>query len=161
MSYKYAILNDDASAVVEYRTYPNPLNLETCKRLADGSPKVRPVVVNITPPNEYQVSRDTVSIGDDVVTISNVLEDLPEAQRKLIHNKIIDDQILEIEQQALRLGLLRTVMEDLQDRSISLAAASGISEAQLLDQNGPYYSPPYAKLHENIKARAVLRAQRV
>lgn len=160
MSHKYAILNDDASAVVEYRTYPEALDLATCKRLADGSLKVRPVVENITPPNEYQTSRDVVSIGD-VVTISNVLEDLPEAQRKLIHNKIIDDQILEIEQQALRLGLLRTVMEDLRDRSISLAAAAGISEAQLLDASGPYYSPPYAKLHENIKARAVLRAQRL
>lgn len=161
MSYKYAVLSDDGLSVAEYRTYPNPLDLATCKRFADGSLKVREVVETLLPVTDLQRSNHVVTIEPNRVVITNTVEDLPEDERKVIHNKKINDQILEVEQQALALGLLRTVMEYLRDRSISIAAASGITEAQLLDQSSPYYSPPYAKLHSNIKAREALRAQRL
>lgn len=97
MSYKYAILSEDGSAVIEYRTYPEPLDLDTCKRLADGSMKVRPVVESVFPVEANQRSVEVVTIEADRVVISNRAEALPLAELNAAHNKRINDQIAGIE----------------------------------------------------------------
>lgn len=102
MSYKYAVLNDDGTAVIEYRTYPTPLEASAIKRLATGLLKVRPVVTNLLPFTDMQRSTETVTIEAERVVISNTVEDLPEADRKALHNKKINDQIVAIESRQAR-----------------------------------------------------------
>jgi len=72
----------------------------------------------------------------------------------------IDAQILALEKQAIEQGLIRTIIDDLLIRSLTIAAQSGVTEAQLLDPNGEHYSKAFDKVHANAAARAALRAQR-
>ncbi len=77
------------------------------------------------------------------------------------HNSRIDTQILGLERQALESGLVRTIIDDLLLRSVQLAAAQGVTEAELLDPNSPHYSRAYEKVHANAAERAVLRSQKL
>lgn len=84
----------------------------------------------------------------------------PEEQIEKARVAKIDEQILALEKQALEQGLIRTIIDDLMIRSLTIAAQSGVTEAQLLDPESEHYSRAYAKVHANAAARAVLRAQR-
>lgn len=72
----------------------------------------------------------------------------------------IDAQILGLEKKAIDDGLIRTIIDDLLMRSLQIAAAGGVTEAQLLDPQDPNYSRAYEKVHANAVARAALRKQR-
>lgn len=57
-------------------------------------------------------------------------------------------QILSVSQQALASGFLHVMMFDLMQRYLQQAQAivPTVTEADLLDVNGPYYSKPYADM---------------
>jgi hypothetical protein len=76
----------------------------------------------------------------------------------LVKSRILD-KIAGLEQEALRIGLVRTLIEDLLMRFKVAAAQSGITEAMLLDPTSPAFSAAYKKAHDNDAARAELRKQ--
>lgn len=103
----------------------------------------------------------TVDLAAGTVTENHLYVDMTQEEIKDANNRPLDAQILSLEKQAIELGFLRTVMEDLQSRFVAAAVAANITEDQLLDPDHPAHSPSYAKLHKNITDRAALRAQRI
>lgn len=115
----------------------------------------------------------TFAVGDGVVTETYLYVDKTAEEIKTETNSKLDAKILSSERQALETGLVRTLVEDLMNRALDQAGLllgmtlplSGQQkesiEAMLLDEAGPYFSKPYAKIHANAAERAALRVQRV
>ena len=121
------------------------------------------VATQLNPPSGQKPQGSTFIVDHDAgtVTENHLYVDMTADEIKQATNGPLDQQIMALEKQALELGLLRTVMEDLQARFLAAAAAANITEEMLLDSEGAAYSPSYAKLHNNITDRAALRAQRI
>lgn len=85
---------------------------------------------------------------------------MPNVSEVLTRVEAIDAEILALEKQAIEQGLIRTIIDDLLIRSLAIAAAGGVTEAQLLDPQSEHYSRAYQKVHANAVERALLRAQR-
>lgn len=111
--------------------------------------------------------------GAGTVTETIMYVDMTPEEIKRATNEPIDALILASEKQALEAGLIRTLIEDLMNRALDqagellgmtlpLSAEQRASiEAQLLDEAGPYFSRPYAKIHANAAERDDLRKQRL
>lgn len=160
MSFKYAIVSDDELVVVEWRSYSQPLDLGTVRRLPNGRLKIRPVVetpVAVLPTQEQQ---QNIIINADEVAITYIAINKPVEVVTAERIAVITAKIFALEQQALEQGLIRTVIDDLLMRSLVIAAQAGVTEAQLLDPESPHFSRAYQKVHANALERALLRAQR-
>lgn len=81
----------------------------------------------------------------------------PQTQAK---NAKLQSQIEALERKALADGLVRTNIDDLLIRSLAIATAAGVTEAQLLDPQSEHYSRSYEKVHANKTARDLLRSQK-
>lgn len=115
----------------------------------------------------------TFAVGDGVVTETYLYVDKTQEEIKNETNSKLDAQIVSSERQALETGLVRTLVEDLMNRALDQAGLllgmtlplSGVQkesiEAMLLDEQGQYFSKPYAKIHANAAERAALRTQRI
>lgn len=123
-----------------------------------------------------QKAQGTTFTVDNVagtVTENFIYVDKTADEIKTKTNSDLDAKILSSEKQALETGLVRTLVEDLMNRALDQAGLllgmtlplSGQQkesiEAMLLDEAGPYFSKPYAKIHANAAERAALRVQRV
>ena len=160
MSHKYAIVADDELSVIEWRTYPQALDLDTVKRLENGRLKIRPVVETPVEALPTQDREQIITINDAEVAITYVVTDKPAEVVTAERVARIDEDIRALERRAVEQGLLRAVMDDLLLRFRTEAGNLGITEAQLLNPQHPAHSPAYAKVHANEAARAALRARR-
>lgn len=119
------------------------------------------------PPDLYEEIADPVRESDETHYVQEIDEypyviNTPKPPEMLEAARIakLDQEILSLEKQAIEQGLIRTIIDDLLIRSLTIAAQAGVTEAQLLDPESEHYSKAFAKVHGNAAARAVLRAQR-
>jgi len=113
--------------------------------------------------NRIEINAQTGEVTTVELTPSEVAEAEARAasENDAAHaNARIDQKILDLEKQAIEQGLIRTVIDDLLIRSVQIAAAAGVTEAQLLTPSDPHYSRAYEKVKANAVARATLRAQK-
>lgn len=159
MSHKYAIVSDDETTVIEWRTYPNALDLATVKRLPSGRLKIRPVIESRQAVTALQNSVDVVTVGVDSVTVTNQVTEKTTDEKRLITNRAINQEILDLE--LANPITHRTQREFIIGISTAIAAAQGITAAQMLDPASPYYSHAYAAFVGVNEATVELRGQRV
>jgi len=125
------------------------------------------------PVGKKAVPNRVIDHAAGTVTDGFLYVDMTSDEIKQATNGPIDQQILASEKQALETGLIRTLIEDLMNRALDQAGVllgmtlplsveqEASVEAMLLDEAGPYFSKPYAKIHANAAERAALRTQRV
>jgi len=106
-----------------------------------------------------QKAQGTVfSVGDGTVTETFLYIEKSAEEIKAETNSALDAQIDALERQQL----LPRITRDMH-RMVTLkeAAAQGITEAQLLDENDPAFSPGYKRFYDFDAIIAALRAQRI
>lgn len=127
------------------------------------------------PPAGKKSTGPVMDIDGDAGTVTKryVYVDMTADEIKQANNSPLDVQIKSLEQQAIEQGLVRTLIEDLMNRALDQAGVllgftlpltteqKASIEAQLLDEEGPYFSVPYWKFWTNANQRAVLRGQRL
>lgn len=112
------------------------------------------------PPAGQKAQGTTFSVDHDngTVTESFIYVDMTPEEIKNSINGPIDAQIEALERQVLLPRITRDMHKMV---TLQAAAGLGITEAELLDENSPHYSPGYAKFRLFDDQLAALRAQRV
>jgi len=100
----------------------------------------------------------TFSVSDGVVTESFIYVDKTPEEIKTETNTKLNDQIDALERQQLLPRITRDMHRMV---TLQAAAAQGITEAQLLDENDSAFSPGYKRFYDFDAQIASLRAQRV
>lgn len=143
------------------------VNIDGINRRTDGPLLARKTLgmydfipARLDPPVGKKALGTTFLVDHDAGTVTErfIYIDMTQAEIKDATNTPLDQQIDALERQQL----LPRITRDMHKMATLKAAEElGITEAQLLDEHSPHYSPGYARFHAFDSQIAALRAQRI